>query len=198
MWQIESISKNDEGIAVSMFIDSDEQTRLWWPGEFRLVHRVTFGPVLRLELICTNTGANSYRFEEALHTYNHVADIRQTRLQGLDTTHFLDNTDSNREKIQHGDIAIASQIDNAYLNTVNAVDATDLKLRRQIRLQKTNARNTVVWNPWQEGAAKMQDLGDGEWNQFICVEGCNIRDAAVTLAPRQEHKMTAVLSVTKL
>jgi glucose-6-phosphate 1-epimerase len=55
----------------------------------------------------------------------------------------------------------------------------------------------VVWNPWIEGAARMQDLGDGEWRQFLCVEASNIMESAVTLEPGEHHTMTAVLSVAK-
>src|SRR5262249_41443713 len=73
-WQLESIIENGAGVAVTVFTESDEETRRWWPGEFRLVHRATFGSELKLELICTNTGEAPLRFEEALHTYNRVAD----------------------------------------------------------------------------------------------------------------------------
>lgn len=196
-WQIESIVENDSGIAVGMFTGSDESTQRWWPGEFRLVHRVTFGSELRLELVCTNTGTTPLRFEEALHTYNRVADVQNVRLKGLDAARFLDNTDSNREKTQRGDVAIVSQTDNAYLNTQNAVDLLDPDMRRRIRLEKTNSSTTVGWNPWREAAGKMKDLGEGEWSQFFCVEASNIMDAAVNLAPGQEHRMTAVLRVVK-
>lgn len=196
-WQIESIVENESGVAVTMFTGSDESIQHWWPGNFRLVHRATFGSELRLELVCTNTGTTPLRFEEALHTYNRVVDVKNVRLQGLDGVHFLDNTCSNQEKTQHGEVAIVTQTDNAYLNTQNAVDLLDPGMRRQIRLQKTNSSTTVVWNPWREAAGKMRDLGDSEWSQFFCVEASNILDAAVNLAPGQEHTMTAVLSVVK-
>jgi len=71
-------------------------------------------------------------------------------------------------------------------------------MRRRIRLTKANSLTTVVWNPWREGAAGLRDLGDGEWMQFICVEASNILDAAINLAPGQQHRMAAVLSVEKL
>lgn len=197
-WQLESIVENENRVTVSMFTGSDERTQRWWPGEFRLVHRVTFGAELRLELVCTNTGTTVLRFEEALHTYNRVADVQDVRIQGLDTVHFLDNTDANREKTQRGDVAIVSQTDNAYLNTENAVDLSDAKMHRRIRLTKANSLTTVVWNPWRDGAVGLRDLGDGEWAQFLCVEASNIMGAAVNLAPGQEHSMTAVLSVTNI
>jgi glucose-6-phosphate 1-epimerase len=197
-WQLESIVESEDGVAVTMFIESDEQTRQWWPGEFRLVHRATFGSELRLELICTNRGTIPFRFEEALHTYNQIADVANVRLQGLDGTHYLDNTDSNKEKTQLGETTIASQTDNAFLHTESAIDLIDPGLHRRIRLQKTNSHTTVVWNPWREGAARIQDLSDGEWKRFLCVEASNIMDAVVTLGPGQEHKMTALLSAERL
>ena len=197
-WQLYSIVENNAGVAVTMFIESDEQTRRWWPGEFRLAHRVTFGSELKLELVCTNTGKNPLHFEEALHTYNRVADVGTVRLQGLDGTRFLDNTDSNKEKSQLGDVTIASQTDNAFVNTQNPVDLLDPKMHRRIRLQKANSSTTVVWNPWQEGASRLRDLGEGEWKQFLCVEASNIMRAAVTLPSGQEHTISAVLSMARL
>lgn len=197
-WQLESIVENDSGVSLSMLTESDEQTRHWWPAEFRLVHRVNFGSELRLELVCTNTGKASLCFEEALHTYNRVADVGNVRLQGLDTVRFLDNTDSNKEKTQLDEVRIDSQTDNAFLDTQSAVNLIDPKSRRRIRLQKANSRTTVVWNPWLEGAAGLRDLGDGEWTKFLCVEASNILDASVTLAPGEEHNMTAILTVAKL
>ena len=197
-WQLESILEEDDAVVVTMVTESGEHTRHWWPGEFRLVHRATFGSQLKLELVCTNTGTTPLRFEEALHTYNRVADVQHVRLHGLDTVSFLDNTDSNKEKAQRGDVAIASQTDSAYLNTRNTVELSDPKMRRRIRLAKANSLTTVVWNPWREKASELRDLADGEWTQFLCVEASNILDAAVHLEPRQEHRMTAILSVEKL
>jgi glucose-6-phosphate 1-epimerase len=198
MWGLESIVENEGVVAITMSMESDEHTRRWWPGEFRLRYRVVFGAELRIELTCVNTGATTFRIEEALHTYNRVADVQQVKVQGLDHMHFLDNTDANNEKTQSGDVVIVSQTDNAYLNTQNTVDVVDPKLQRRIRLDKINSRNTVVWNPWREGAAKIRDLGDDEWTQFVCVEASNILDAQVALASGQKHTITAVLSVVKL
>jgi glucose-6-phosphate 1-epimerase len=197
-WELDSIAETEAGVSITMFTESDEHTRRWWPGEFRLEHRVTFGSELSLELLCTNTGAVPLRFEEALHTYNRVADVARVRLQGLDSVRFLDNTDSNKEKQQRGDVVIASQTDNAYLDTESPIDLLDTDGRRRIRLTKANSRTTVVWNPWREGAAGLRDLGDGEWKQFICVEASNILDAAIHLAPGQQHRMAAVLSLEVL
>lgn len=196
-WQLESIAEDKSGVCVSMSTENDEQTRRWWPAQFRLVHRVVFGPELTLELTCTNTGKTDLRFEEALHTYNRVSDVAKVRLQGLDAVQYLDNSDSNRAKVQHGDVTIASTTDNAFIGTQNDVDLNDPQLRRRIRLKKANSLTTVVWSPWREGAARLGDLGEGEWTQFLCVEASNILDASIALAPGEKHTMTAILCVAR-
>jgi len=198
MWRLESIVEEEGRVIVSMGTESTAQTRHWSPAEFRLVHRVQFGSELRLELVCTNTGASSLRFEEALHTYNRVAEVGRVRLEGLDKVRFLDNTDRNKEKTQDGEVEITAPTDNAYFDTAGDIDLLDPAMRRRIRLRKSNSATTVVWNPWRDGAASFADLGEGEWKQFLCVEASNVLGATVDLSPGEEHRMVAMLSVVKL
>jgi len=194
-WQLETIARVEDGVTVSMSTESDEDTKRWWPAEFRLVYRVTFASELRLELVVTNTGKASLRFEEALHAYHRVGNILKTRVGGLCTAHYIDKTDSNRKKIQHGEIAIVSETDRVYLNTSDAIELEDPVLRRRTRVTKENSRTTVVWNPWVQKAHSLSDFADDEWMQMICIETSNVTDFAVNLAPGQQHKMKAVVSV---
>ena len=181
-----------------MFTESNEDTKRWWPAEFRLVHRATFGSELTLELVVTNTGRTSLRFEEALHAYHRVGNIEKTRVWGLDTVHYLDKTDSNRQKMQQGEIVIVSETDRVYLNTRDAIELTDPVLRRRTRVTKENSRTTVVWNPWVKKAHALSDLADDEWMQMICIESSNVSDFAVDLAPGRQHIMKALVRVADL
>jgi glucose-6-phosphate 1-epimerase len=194
-WQLESIVHVGAAVTVSMFIESNEGTRRWWPAEFRLVHRVTFGSELSLELVVTNTGKTSLRFEEALHAYHRVGNIENARVRGLDTVHYIDKTDSHQKKMQHGEIAIASETDRVYLNTAGAIELEDPVLHRRTRLTKENSRTTVVWNPWVDKARSLSDFADDEWMKMICIETSNVSDFAVDLAPGQQHKMKALVRV---
>jgi len=195
-WQLVSITQEQDSIVVSLQIESDDESRRWWPHEFHLLQRITVGVELRSELIVTNTGSAPFRFEEALHTYYNVGNAEQISVTGLDGVDFLDNTDSNREKVQRGDIVISRPLDNVYLNTPAAVELNDPSLQRRIHIKKENSLTTVVWNPWKEGAKAMADLGDDEWRQMACVEACNILGFAVTLAPGEKHTMAASVKVT--
>jgi glucose-6-phosphate 1-epimerase len=195
-WQLESLtSEKDDSVAVICSTESDEFTRRWWPYDFRLVHRITVGRVLRLELSATNTGSTALRFEEALHTYFRVGQVEKCQIRGLEGIGYLDNADSNRKKTQAGPLAISALTDNAYLNTRSAAELVDPVLRRSLRTEKENSETTVVWNPWQQGAAALSDLGKDEWRNFICVEASNVLGSAISLAPGEEHVMRATLSI---
>jgi glucose-6-phosphate 1-epimerase len=194
-WHLESLTEESDGVIVTLATESDEQSRQWWPHAYRIVHRITIGQQLKLELTVTNTGSDPFQFEEALHTYNRVADATKISIIGLDSVSFLDNRDNNREKVQAGDAHFTQQTDNAYLNTQHAVDIVDPLLHRRIRLEKQQSATTVVWNPWQDGAATLADLGDAEWQQMACVEASNILTSAITLPPGEQHTMTATISV---
>ena len=195
-WQLESIAQAGGGVTVSMFTESDEGTKKWWPAEFRLTHRVTFGSELSLELAATNTGTTPLRLEEALHAYYRVGDVEKARVRGLDGVHYSDKTDSNREKTQDGDIAIVSETDRVYQNNGGPIEITDPVFHRRIVVKKENSRTTVVWNPWVQKALSFSDFAKDEWKEMICVEACNTADFAVELRPGQEHSMKALVAVT--
>src|ERR1700688_3256163 len=101
-WQLESITQAGGAVTGSMCTESNGDNKRWWPAEFHLAYHVTFGSELRLELEVTNTGKTSLRFEEALHAYHRVENILKPRVAGLYTIHYIDKTDSNRRKVQHG------------------------------------------------------------------------------------------------
>jgi glucose-6-phosphate 1-epimerase len=194
-WQLESMAQVGDGVTVSMFTESDEDTKRWWPADFRVVYRVTFASELRLELVVTNTGKTSLRFEEALHAYHRVGNVLKTRVRGLCAVHYIDKTDSNRKKTQHGKIAIVSETDRVYLNTSDAIEMEDPVLRRRTHVAKENSRTTVAWNPWVGKAHSLTDFADDEWMQMICIETSNVSDFAVDLAPGQTHEMKALVTV---
>lgn len=196
-WQLESIVRDGDVVTVSMFTVSDEGTKRWWPADFHLVHRAMFGSKLSQELVLTNAGARSLRFEEALHTYLRIGHVDKAQVQGLNAVHYLDNTDSNQEKLQHGEIVIDSETDRAYVNTQHAIELEDRSLRRRIRVAKNNSLTTVIWNPWAQKTRAMSDLGEDEWTQMICIETSNVCDFAVDLAPGQQHRMKAIVSVAE-
>jgi glucose-6-phosphate 1-epimerase len=197
-WRLDSVSAEGNGSVIAVFsTGSDASTRRWWPHEFRLALRITIGSTLGLELTATNTGSAPFSFEEALHTYFRVGQAASVRVHGLNGVSYLDNLDQNRERTQSGDLVLTGTTDKAYLKTQSAAELVDPVLCRTVRTEKQNSRTTVVWNPWQQGAASLSDLGADEWRQMTCVEASNILSSAVWLEPGEEHTMRANLSIAR-
>lgn len=195
-WQLESISAAaNDAVCARFSTGSDFASRKWWPFEFRLEYAMTVGKSLRLELTMINTGSRELRFEEALHTYFRVGDVRRVRVLGLDSVTYLDNRDGNREKQQRGELDLIKQTDNAYRNANGQVEIVDPLMGRSLRTEKMNSNSTVIWNPWSDGARGMADFGVDEWETMLCVEGGNILNSALTLRPEETHTMTVVLEV---
>ncbi|HEX4143211.1 MAG TPA: D-hexose-6-phosphate mutarotase [Pirellulales bacterium] len=194
-WRLDSIGQAGDGVTVSMSTESNDTTKKWWPADFRLVHRATFGPELVMALEVTNTGTTALRFEEALHAYFRVGQIDTVRVEGLATYDYVDKTDANRKRTQQGAITITGETDRVYLGTQDPIELADGGLGRRVRVAKENSRTTVVWNPWIEKSKALSDFGDDEWKTMICLEACNVADFAVTLQPAEQHTMKMRIGV---
>jgi glucose-6-phosphate 1-epimerase len=92
-------------------------------------------------------------------------------------------------------IRIVGETNRIYLNTQSACIVQDPGWHRRLVVEKTGSNTTVLWNPWIAHAKAMPDFGDDEWPAMLCIETCNIREHAVTLAPGQSHTMGATIRV---
>jgi glucose-6-phosphate 1-epimerase len=197
-WQVKTIEKSGDAVVVIMELTSDDETKKWWPADFRLLYRVTFGQELSLELILINTGSQPLTYEAALHTYYRIGDISKAVVEGLDRVHYIDKTDNAEEKIQRGTLTINKETDSVYLDTTGDVGVVDPVLRRKITVHKENSHCTVVWNPWIDKAKALADLGEISWPNMICVEACNVGPFAAQVAPGEQHSMKAITTLSAL
>lgn len=167
-----------------------------WPHRFRAVHRIEIGSRLRMALEVRNDGTDPFTFEEALHTYFDVADIRTVSLTGLERGEYLDKLAGGRQSREGNDpIRFTAETDRVYLDTQAACTIDDPDRRRTITVSKSGSDATVVWNPWIAKAHAMPDFGDDEWTGMLCVETGNVNVHARTLAAGATHIMAAMLEV---
>jgi len=158
--------------------------------QFELRYFVAMGAKLELSLEVTNEGSDEARFEEALHTYLAVGDVRQVSVTGLEGVEYLDKTDGFKRKLQSAEpLRLTKATDSVYLNTTSTCQMSDPVWNRRIVVEKTGSASTVIWNPW----AGMADLGPDEWQGMICVETANVAENAIVLAAGATHRMTATI-----
>lgn len=153
--------------------------------------------LLDLAFTVRNTSDRPFTYEEALHAYLAVADAARTEVVGLDGVEYVDKVGPDRQLTQAGPITFGVETDRVYASGA-PVDVIDHGGDRRIRVVKENSATTVVWNPGPDLAGQTGDLEAGEWRQFVCVEVANAYEAAVTLAPGEQHVMRARYEVSAL
>jgi D-hexose-6-phosphate mutarotase len=193
----EARARGDEDAAVAEFeLASTEPPHQAWPHAFAARYRVVLGRALTMQLEITNTGSASISFEEALHTYFAVSDVRSTPISGLEGRPYLDKVAGLAERVQPEEpIRFTAETDRVYLDTLATCTIHDPGWKRRITVAKQGSNSTVVWNPWVDKARAMPDFGDDEWPEMVCVETANVGANRVTLAPGERHLIRADITV---
>jgi glucose-6-phosphate 1-epimerase len=196
-WNLDGVALEPDGsVIVRLSLDCGALANPHVPRDLVLAYELRLGHDLSMAFTVTNPGDAPITFEEALHTYLAVGDVRQVSVSGLEGAIYVDKVDGAKRKTQTDAlITIAGETDRLYLDTGAAVTLTDPGLGRRIRVEKTGSRSSVVWNPWVAKSRAMADFGDDEWPGMICIETANAADNAVTVPPHASHSMTATLSV---
>ena len=142
----------------------------------------------------SNLDTQAFSFEAALHTYLSVGSIHATRIEGLDGASYVDKTTGGTVRQQEGPLTFSDETDNVYA-TPGPVTVIDSAGGREIVVENSGSTHVIVWNPWQEKAAQIKDLGEREWERFVCVEAGCVFDGAVELAPGETHTLSTTISL---
>jgi glucose-6-phosphate 1-epimerase len=194
-WELTGAETASDGaVEIGFRFVSMAATREQWDGDFEMTYRIRVGAALGLELRVRNTSSQPIRIEEALHTYLAVSDVREVSIEGLAGTTYSDRVGTPRTETEGAaPIRITGETNRIYMDTRSTCVVHDPGWQRRLIVEKTGSDTTVVWNPWTAQAKAMPDFGDDEWPAMLCIETCNVREDAVTIAPGQSHAMGAVI-----
>ena len=190
---IETAAMPDGGVTVRFRLPATAANAAW--PAFRAEFVVAVTDQLAMELIATNESADrNFDFENCLHTYFAVSDIRDVSITGLNGTHYLDKTKDNARLLESADaIRITEGINRVYPDTPGPVEIRDTKFRRAVRIEKSGSASTIVWNPWT--TQKMPDDFDpAEHKHMVCVECGNVWQNKISLPPGKSTGLKVVLS----
>ncbi len=191
-WRMISTESKEDG-AIALRLEASMEP-------FSVSFNVEFGAQLKMTLrTCLSTNAtSSVTFEDALHTYFSVSDVRSIAIGGLEKTSYVDKTDhASMTPASNGPIRFAKETDRVYLNTIADCVLIDEGMGRIIRVTKTGSASTVIWNPWIDKSIRMADFGDDEWQKMVCIETANVAADSIQLSPGDSHSTTAIISVSE-
>ena len=119
-----------------------------------------------MNLGLTNKSDKTESVQLAFHPYFRVADVEKITVTGADGNTILDRL-TDETTTQDGPITFNGQYDRVVLGS------PDMLINDGSRTIEVIGRGhdaTVVWNPGAEKGASFEDLGDGEWRNFVCIE----------------------------
>jgi glucose-6-phosphate 1-epimerase len=198
-WTVLSTTANGDGtVSVRLRLEGSAADSKIWPHAFRATYTVTVGSDLELAFKVEHVAGEPFLFEEALHTYLTVGDVKTVSLTGLASTEYIDKVQAGKHVTEGAEpIRITGETDRVYLETDAACVVTDPATRRAVQVRKKHSGSTVVWNPWVAKSKALADLGDDEWPGFLCVESANIGPSAVILRAGESHAMEVTISVSE-
>jgi len=175
---------------VTLQLQSNAFNQQYWDSLFTLDVTITVGESLDVSMTMRNDDSSSHTFSSALHSYFTISDVTKVAIKGLDETPYYDKLQNFNAAIQHGSITLDREIDRVYVPTTNEVYIDDEGLNRTINITKTGSASTVVWNPWIDKSALMNDFHEGGYRCMVCVETTNTREDSMTLKSGESHTIS--------
>lgn len=160
--------------------------------------RLALGRTLAMKLE-TTARRQPCKLTEAFHNYFAVGNLTKCRIHGLDDVPFREEA---AHPMKHGERPLAPLgcLDRVYDCPAcsGKILLEDVVLNRTITVERNHASSVIVWNPGQQGANNMADLGADSWNKFLCVEMGNVGSHCIPLASGQAHTMCQKITVGPL
>jgi D-hexose-6-phosphate mutarotase len=195
-WQVEETRDLGDGaVSVTLITRSNAASKQYWPGDYELREHVVFGKQLQIDLLVKNTGDQPMKYEEDLHSYFFVRDVRKASVLGLDRVEYVDKYDAGKHKKQQGSIALSTPADSIYLGTNGPITIVDDAIGRRMIIDKIDSRDTILWTPGSTRA--VSDLGPGEWMNYVTIEVANVGDNSRTVGPGEIESCGFRVSVSK-
>jgi len=169
-WQLAEAHSRMDGSVELEFLFTSEANELF-PYDFSVELRMILGDSATLEMTVNNTDSEPFDFSWAMHNYYRVFNLQQTRVKGLSDKTYKDNLEGLIEKYQQDDVNFMVPLDRVYPNIEESlvIDLGDAS-QQVIHIQHDNCPSVVVWNPGNEAAAKIEDIGEGQEAYYVCVE----------------------------
>ncbi|CAO3673567.1 unnamed protein product [Rhizopus stolonifer] len=179
-WEYLGVVSNDSEVTVRLGlkeIQISPEARKAWPHSFNLIYTVTLtDKTLKTFLSLKNEGKEAFEFNTLLHTYFRVPEVTNSQVQGLFSRKYIDKVQGGDDNVEKNEkVTISQEVDRVYKDVQDNL-LLEVGDNTTIAIEKSNLKDTVVWNPWIEKAKGMGDFGDEEYKNMICVEAGSVAE----------------------
>ena len=162
-WQLvkEAINLESAEIEYEYIIDENHSSN--WGNKAILNLKIYSSQnVIRIILQIKNTGESSFCFTGGLHPYFKIRSRSVIKINGMEESYFEDVFPVNNFNLNDD-----SMIERLYLNNN---EITFYNGYSHLLIKSSGFNNWMFWNPGSEGAKKLLDLPNEDWDKFFCIE----------------------------
>jgi len=156
-----------------------------WQGLSVELH-YTLADCLDMQLHTHNNSTQAHTISTALHSYLAVSDSRTISLGGLEDAVFEDKVAARYSRMPAQPLQLQGEFDAIVYSEADVV-LSDPAWQRRLRVSRNGSASVVLWNPWQDKAARLADLPDQGWHDFVCIEASNAGEDSRLLQAGDSH-----------
>ncbi len=168
-WTLSAHDENEDGVMLTLVLESNPQTLKLWPHEFTLIARFRLGQHCEIEL----EAHGDFEATAALHSYFTVSDISGIEVSGLGET-YIDKVNQGEIGSSNGRQRYPGRIDRIFTAAEDCSVINDPASQRQIEVYHHHHSDVVTWNPGVELSSSMADMPNEGYKTMVCVETARI------------------------
>ncbi|WP_437610630.1 D-hexose-6-phosphate mutarotase [Erwinia sp. V71] len=192
-WKLSAHDENEDGVMLTLVLESSEQSKKFWPHDFTLLARFRLGAHCEIEL----EAHGEYDATAALHSYFTVADIAGVEVSGLGNS-FIDKVNNGvRGESADGKQRYPSRVDRIHTQPEGCSLIHDTAGKRVIEVYHHHQSDVVTWNPGAELSCSMADMENDGYKTFVCVETAHV-SSPMKSAPEKPARLGTTIRLRKL
>lgn len=168
-WKLTAHDENEDGVMLTLVLESNAQTLKLWPHEFTLIARFRLGQHCEIEL----EAHGDFEATAALHSYFTVSDINGVEVSGLGNS-YIDKVNNGEVASSDGKQRYPGRIDRIFTAAEDCSVINDTAGERQIEVYHHHHSDVVTWNPGVELSCSMSDMANEGYRTMVCVETARI------------------------
>ena len=193
-WQIFSIKQlQNQQTNVQLKLQSNPTTLAIWPYQFEALLNITVGTSLQVSLKTINKSNKAFTYSNALHSYFLISNIQKIAIKGLEESMYYNGFEKQHQTQTQPILKFTEkEVNRRYIHHIKTCTIIDSHLNREIKIEKSGSKVTVVWNPGSNVAATIKDIPPNNHTNFVCVEPANAYNEVdlITLLPNQSHTIS--------
>jgi len=188
-WKVVDKVETEKVSRLVLELVSNDETRRFWPYDFRLRYTVTLGDQLQVSLVTENTDRVPFDITEGFHSYFSVSDVDKVVLRGLDGCRNDRIGSELLDPVFTGDLKFHAGEGRVFTPGKGEYVFFDEGKNRVIAMAARGHRKLILWSI-PESSCCGDYLSGGDWKHFVCLEPSTIsREAAVRIQPGKQHEL---------